>query len=164
VKDGGWYRTGLLAYGVEALPGTSAQQAVLDRFLDWCDGLALADGDGDGTANGADCVPSNPSVWAAPSVTLDLLLSGGAATSLAWSAPAAAGAVTVVYDTLRSASAQSFAAATCLETDQADTGASDGALPAAGAAFHYLVRVENGCGSNMGAGSDGIPHAGPACP
>jgi hypothetical protein len=164
VRDAGHYRTSLWGFGLEVLPSTSAQQVVLDRFLDWCDALATADGDGDGTANGADCAPSNPALWAAPSPARALVLAAGPATALGWTAAEQPGATTVAYDVLRSDDLSTFSAATCLESDQSDTTALDSVPPAPGAVFGYLVRIENGCGSNMGADSAGNPHAGPSCP
>jgi hypothetical protein len=93
---------------------------------------------------------------------------GSGITGLSWSPPPIPGAGIVRYDTLRSTSPSDFvAAATCLETDGADTGSIDGVTPPAGSAYFYLVRVENDCpGSpgSLGRSSAGLARIGRTCP
>jgi hypothetical protein len=68
------------------------------------------------------------------------------------------------YDVLRSATATGFNTATCLETSDFDTKASDAATPATGQAFFYLVRAVNDCGDGtLGYASSGIERTGTAC-
>ena len=87
---------------------------------------------------------------------------------LIWQPPDSPGAVTAFYDTLRSESAWDFEGSTvCLEADETDTTSTDDSLPAAGSAFHYLIRVENDCPGDpgaMGTDSAGDPRTGVACP
>ena len=52
-----------------------------------------------------------------------------------------------VYDTIRSNAATEFVAgATCVETNGADTQATDTDVPSPGEVFYYLIRAENDCG------------------
>lgn len=56
--------------------------------------------------------------------------------------------------------------ATCLEADDSlDTTFSDVSAPAAGTAYFYLVRAENGCGPGpLGVSSDNQVQSGRSCP
>ena len=93
-------------------------------------------------------------------------MSGSA--SLDWEAPSEEGtSAGLHYDLLRSRSASDFSAviAICLETGDIDTKAMDiGPRPTTGTAYFYLVRVRNGCGSNMGTSSSGVARSGRTCP
>jgi hypothetical protein len=135
-----------------------------DGLGDACD----PDIDGDGTLNPADCNARDASAWSAPSDATRLKLWGRGVTLFAWNPPAVAGAATpVFYDLLRSGTAPDFGAATCIESDELDTAATDGSQAGAGNVFFYLVRAENDCGpgyGNMGRDSDGIPRTGVPCP
>ncbi len=128
-----------------------------------------ADGDGDLFGDVCDCDPGDGQIWSRPGeVSLSLTHDGiTGQTDISWAAPAETGGIAALfYDTLRADDPADFTVATCLETDDADTLAADTATPAAGAAFYYLVRAENGCpgGGTLGAGSNGIERAGAACP
>jgi len=91
-------------------------------------------------------------------------------TSLTWSVPADPGALasSLVYDTLRSATAGGFLAATCVESDEGpNTTAVDVAEPASRQAFFYLSRAQSSCPSgsgSLGTDSAGTPRTGAACP
>jgi hypothetical protein len=139
--------------------GNSNNVAVLINRLS-----APPDADTDGITDASDCAPSNAAAWKLPSAAADLGLDGATSTGLSWSAPAVAGASTLRYDVLRSSAPSSFGAASCVGTDLTQRVATDTALPSPSAGFFYLVRVENACGGNLGAGTDGIPRAGAACP
>src|SRR5262245_2735189 len=122
------------------------------------------DGDNDGVTSASDCAPGDPGAWKLPSAVVDLGLDGAASTALSWSAPAVTGASSVRYDVLRSVDPASFAAASCIATDVTHRVATDTTTPAPSVSFFYLVRVENVCGGNLGAGTDGIPRTGTSCP
>ena len=121
----------------------------------------LADSDGDGVEDGADCRPLDASVWSPPSEARNLTLSGGATTTLAWSAPSAPGGSIVVYDVLRSASPWDFSAAACIFENRTTRTTTDSAMPAD--LFCYLVRAKNACGENLGTNSSGLPRTGASC-
>jgi hypothetical protein len=162
-KNGSYYRSAFAGFGLERLFSAADRERTLLKFLQWCDGLAGVDGDGDGVANGADCVPGNASVWTAPSPVTNLALSRGA-TGFQWSQPTSGGGA--VYDLLRSDVAADFWNATCVAS-----GISQTAVPAAwdvnpppGEIFFYLVRARGACGTApMGTGYNGAPRQGTAC-
>ena len=52
----------------------------------------------------------------------------------------------------------------CIESGEADRVATDSGLPLPGEVYHYLVRVENPCGINLGVDSEDTPRAGRNCP
>jgi hypothetical protein len=137
---------------------------VLTSFFDWCADLALADGDADGTANGEDCAPTNPLVWAAPSPVTDLRLKAGDTDNLVWSPPSSPGATAPLYDVLRSPEAEGFATAVCVSSGGTGLAATDVATPAPGQRLHYLLRVRNPCGTAMGTASSGAIRLAPLCP
>ena len=160
-KDSGVYRTTFWSFGIEGIGAEGDRQAIMTAFLDWCDGLAAADADNDGTSNSDDCAPVDGDAWRSPSVVNDLRV--GIA-SLDWSAPATPGATSVGYDLLRSGDPTDFAAGSCLESNDVDTTAIDGDLPAPGALFAYLVRVGNVCGEALGNASDASSRGALNCP
>ena len=98
-KNGSYYRTNYLGFGAERLFSAADREQTLLRFLQWCDGLAGIDGDGDGVANAADCAPGDAEAWTAPSAVTDLRLSRGD-TGFTWSQPVSGSGA--VYDLLRS--------------------------------------------------------------
>jgi hypothetical protein len=123
----------------------------------------LLDADGDGVGDDVDCAPGNPGVWATPGPASGLTLAGGSPTALVWSAPAEpGGSGPLMYDVLRATTAAGFAAATCIGTDLGAPQHADAPTPSP--IFFYLVRAENACGGNLGAGSDGVPRSAPSCP
>jgi subtilisin family serine protease len=160
-KNGGSYRAAFLGFGAERLFSPADRERSLLRFLQWCDGLAAVDGDGDGVANGADCVPGDPTAWTVPAPVSDLRVAK--TTGFTWSAPASSGGA--VYDLLRSNAPSDFWNASCVVSGIAQTTAAADVTPAPGAAFYYLVRVRSACGTApMGYRSDGTPRQGTACP
>jgi hypothetical protein len=69
------------------------------------------------------------------------------------------------YDVVRSTTASDFTSATCVETGDGDSGATDATVPAAGQVFHYLVRGGNPCGAGtLGYRSNGVERIGVVCP
>jgi hypothetical protein len=162
-KHGGYYRTSFLGFGAERLFSAADREKTLLKFLQWCDGLAGIDGDGDGVANGADCAPGDAGAWTAPSAVTDLRLSRGT-TGFSWSQPVSGSGA--VYDLLRSQQSIDFWNATCITSDLPQTSApaawdSD---PRPGQAFFYLVRAHSPCGTApMGTRSNGTPRQGTAC-
>ena len=161
-KHGGHYRTSFQGYGLERL-ALADRSAVMLRFLQWCDGLPALDGDGDGVANGTDCVPGDASAWGAPGPVTDLALSRDAI-GFRWSQPVGSGGA--VYDLLRSGSPADFWNASCVASGLSETSVplAWDTNPAPGAATYYLVRVRSDCGTApMGSASDGTPRQGTAC-
>jgi hypothetical protein len=163
-KDGGHYRTAFLGFGLERLfTGDDREEALL-TFLQWCDGLAAIDGDGDSVANAADCVPGDSAAWTAPSPVTDLTLAKGT-TRFQWSQPVSGGGA--VYDLLRSEDPADFWNATCIASGTPATtvpAAWESGSPAPGEIFFYLVRARSACGTApMGHRSDGTPRQGTAC-
>jgi hypothetical protein len=67
-----------------------------------------------------------------------------------------------VYDTLRSTSASSFAAATLIETNDSDERSRDAATPPAGTTWYYVVRAGNACGEGT-IGYKYCPNGGGSC-
>jgi len=162
-KNGGYYRTAYLGFGVERLFTAVNRQQTLLKFLQWCDGSAPVDGDGDGVANGADCVPGDVNAWTAPSPVTNLAVSKGV-TGFSWSQPVSGGGA--VYDLLRSGNAGDFWNATCVAsgTTQTSVPSAWDANPAPGQIYFYLVRASSECGTApMGSRSNGTPRQGTAC-
>ena len=126
----------------------------LDRLGDACD----PDDDNDGVLDDADCDPLDPGLQSPPGAVIDLMLSDVAGlTTLSWSPPAVPGATTITYDTLASIAASDFSIPSCVEAgDGSDTQALHGVVPGSGAAYYYLIRVNNGCGSRIGPDSDDV--------
>lgn len=109
-------------------------------------------------------------MWATPTeVELSLTHSGlTGQTEISWTTPTdAGGAMTVVYDTLRSTDPADFqSAAICLESDDLDRTALDAETPTPGATFYFLVRAENDCPGRgtLGFDSTGAERVGRNCP
>ena len=101
-------------------------------------------------------------VWSPPSPATELSLNGSALTLLSWSVPAEPGALTPLYDVLRSAKAEHFTATPCLDVDLTGNASSDAQVPLH--IFHYLVRVKNPCGTTVGTGSQGAARDAELCP
>ena len=161
-KNGSYYRTTYLGFGTERLFSAADRQKTLLKFLQWCDGLASIDGDGDGVANAADCAPGDPQAWTGPSPVTDLRLERS--TGFAWSRPVSGSGA--VYDLLRSGQSSDFWNASCIASDipQPSAPASWDGNPQPGQAFFYLVRVHSACGTApMGTRSNGTPRQGTAC-
>ena len=135
----------------------------MQMFVQWCDALALEDGDTDGTTNGADCAPADPDLWSAPSAAQGLFVDTSATDNITWNPPAVPGAVVVTFDVLRSTSAD-FTGAFCIESGGTDAVATDATDPLPGETLFYLVRTSNGCGSTLGTDTEGEPRPGTSCP
>jgi len=133
-------------------------------------GTNEADDDGDSLSEcQGDCDDANDGAWGPPDEARNAAFLSDAAT-LTWSPPLTPGAVSLVYDTLRSVAPSNFSsAAVCTETNGADTISVDYTTPAIGQILYYLVRAENSCPGGLGAGpagtdSDGVPRDARACP
>jgi hypothetical protein len=160
-KNGGWYRTSFLGFGLETTSSTPRQR-ILGAFLSWCAGLPAVDGDMDGVSNGADCAPDDPAVSTAPSPITNLLLGKGAV-GFSWSEPA--GGSGARYDVLRAKNAADFYDATCVHAGGSATSAPpDPLVPPPGGVLFYLVGATTDCGlSTLGNNTDGSPRYGTAC-
>jgi hypothetical protein len=163
-KDGEFYRTAFMGYGMERMFSSTDLENSLSAFLGWCDGLPGLDGDADGVLNGEDCAPGDADAWTAPSPITDLRLSRGGEFEFSWSQPVSGSGS--VYDLLRSTDDSDWWNATCVATDLRDTAVPIGwdSDPAPGELSFYLVRARGECGTSMlGTGSDGSPRQGTAC-
>jgi hypothetical protein len=113
---------------------------------------------------GPDCDDADPTVWGPPGEVRNALMSGDPDTLL-WTPPLDPGASAPAYDTLRSTSAATFAAATCIETNGSNWSTVDAEDPPPGSVAHYLVRAKTKCGEGpLGAASSGVPRTAPSCP
>ncbi|HKY33731.1 MAG TPA: PKD domain-containing protein [Candidatus Polarisedimenticolia bacterium] len=121
------------------------------------------DADADGTGDPCDCAPADPSVSSLPAEAGLLLdaLSGG---WLSWEAAPQAS----WYNLYRGAAGPDPGApepAACLAPGLVSPGHQDGALPAAGGLYYYLVTAGNCFGEGTaGHGSSGAPRAASPCP
>jgi len=158
-KGGSLYRSTFWSFGLETLPTATDRESVMQTFLDWCDALAVLDGDSDGVDNATDCAGGDVTTWAKPGNAADLTVTTGGAIS--WSAPTELGGSATVYDVLRSTNPADFMSATCVESGDTDNVASDGLNPGSGG-YYYLIRVRNSCGSALGDGM--LPRAANVCP
>ena len=112
-------------------------------------------------------MPLDGDNWSIPSDPYDLVLSKSPTDNLGWSAPSEPGtSLTLYYDVLTSRFPDDWTIfeAVCVESNDTDTIATETSDPSAGEVFHYLVRAENSCGSNMGVDSEGSSRGGRACP
>jgi predicted metalloprotease len=163
-KDGAFYRTAFMGYGLERLFTSTDLENALSAFLGWCDGLATIDGDSDGVLNGTDCAPGDAGAWTAPSPITDLRLSKGSSDEFSWSQPVSGSGV--VYDLLRSSDTTDWWNATCLASgvEQPVVPAGWAPDPLPGESQFYLVRARGECGTTM-LGNDfyGTPRGGTAC-
>jgi N-acetylneuraminic acid mutarotase len=181
-----WMGTRLLVFGgrTATLSGSSTNSGGI-----YCTGCAASfthfrDRDGDGHGDpadftvtcvdqpvagyaglGNDCNDASGAVWTAPGET-GALNAGPSKTALSWGAPTDPGGTGLLYDVLRSPLATNFTAATCVSGVDSTNRAVDDATPVnPGEAVFYLVRAKNACGAGtIGAGSDGSPRSGAACP
>jgi uncharacterized delta-60 repeat protein len=122
----------------------------------------------DGNGNACDCNNGDPSVWSAPAAGVALLkITKEATGNLTWTVPESHqwGSTAVTQDILRSTDPATFDSAACVATDLpgTTTGFTDTEEPQGSAAWYYLVRIENSCGSKMGTDSQGTPRSGRAC-
>jgi YVTN family beta-propeller protein len=127
-------------------------------------GLRLGgDRDEDGTLNGVDCAPGDAGAKSLPVEAAGFSIQGKAPTALSWSSQATATGPGVVYDvvggTLSVLRASGLSAATsCIGSGLSTPAYSDARpAPGVGAAFYYLVRARNACGSGgFGAGRSAL--------
>lgn len=132
--------------------------------------LPDADADGFFDVCGHDCDDTDAGLWATPGEVpqLDLSRDASGATILSWQPPAAPGAATWTYDVLESPAPDSFALASCLESDDGtDLTALSPGIPGPGEVNAFLVRAGNLCpvgDGTLGFGSGWIERGGPACP
>jgi len=144
----------------EDCPQDSDYDSVPD-FLDNCPRLPNGpqeNFDSDGYGDACDCDPADPTIWSRPSELGPLSLFHDQPTGLtllSWDPPLEHGALSVVYDTLRSELPFDFMAADCIESDDGfDLSAEDGGFIPSGMAYYYLVRAQNSC--PQGEGSLGV--------
>lgn len=133
-----------------------------DGSGDICD----PDDDNDLAEDAADCRPFDGTVWSAPSPVLNLTVTLDPVDNLTWETPSTPGALAPVYDVLTTPQANDWGIfkAVCVESNGTDLVATESSTPLAGQIYYYLVRVENACGSNFGARSNGQPRTGRQCP
>jgi hypothetical protein len=163
-KDTGVYRTNFWGFGFEGIPGPANQRALLAHLLDWCDALALQDGDADGIDNAADCHAGDPNSWSIPTEARDLTVDPLSTDVFHWTAPADGGALSLTYDLLVAPAADGFAsAASCVATGSSVTTAADTTTPAPGGVRYYLARAWNACGGSLGTDSSGVERQAPPC-
>lgn len=108
------------------------------------------DFDNDGTQNGSDCSPWDPSFWAVPSPARMLMCTGHPLTTLSWTPPQFPGGTVVYYDVLRSVYPSDFSSAYCIEKGITSTSTTDDGVPVNG--YYYLIRARNLCGDSLGPG------------
>ncbi|ANM31051.1 hypothetical protein ABI59_17920 [Acidobacteria bacterium Mor1] len=186
LSSGGRYDDATDSWSASSLLG--APQGRLDSTLVWTGDAAILWGghvgghglntggfyavgnpdlDVDGVADGCDCAPSDPGVFAAPGDIGGLVFDSDKET-LSWGSLAAQSGSATLYDAIRGSLSQlpvGGTGETCLETGGADLTLVDSANPAAGEGFTYLVRGRNACGSgSYGFSSDGAERTTNVCP
>ena len=113
--------------------------------------------------DGADCDDTNGAVWSVPGEVGSVAFAD--ATTITWSPPAAPGGSSPGYDLLRADTPTDFEVGECVASGTTNATAVQTAVPAEDTGFYYLLRAENSCGRGaLGAGSDGAPRFGRACP
>jgi len=104
-----------------------------------------ANADGDLLGDGCDCAPAAAAAWAAPGEIADLVFDDPA--TLGWGAPEPRGGTGLTYTVLRAGLDPGGAPGTFapLATGLVANWHADAGVPAAGAAFLYLVQPASGC-------------------
>ena len=147
------------------VPNSAQDDLDGDGAGDACD----ADLDGDGRDNALDCAPADPLTTDPPGEVNDLVLTGGAATSLDWT-PLLAGGSGLSYEVARGDAGGILqqggtGGSSCLVSGLTGPPAFDLDVPPVGEAFYYLVRARNVCGVGpLGFNSSGGAEAAPPCP
>ncbi len=133
-----------------------------DGLGDVCD----PDDDNDGEDDTTDCFPFDDTIWTSPgSPVIHAALAGNLPTTITWEPSTDPGCSAPVYDVLRSISPTDFSGADCLAGNTALLNSTDpDGAPGAGITYYYLIRIQNGCGENLGTDSDGTPRSGKECP
>ena len=137
---------------------------------DACLGCTGFDADRDGYCTGDptfDCDDSAPEQWSRPGDVWNLGFSDD--DTLIWSPPVDPGALSVVYDTIRSTDPSDHVTAPlCVEFDDgSDLSAIHLDTPGAGSAYFYIVRAENACPNGSGPpgfDSNGVERPAAVCP
>ncbi len=129
--------------------------------------LGPADADGDGRDNLADCRPDDPTVFASPGEVSGLVFAADRLT-LSWESAAPTAGSATEHQVIRGLVAElpvGGASDTCIVAGTLASSATDSEDPPANAAFWYLVRARNACGTGTyGSTSSGSPRLGTACP
>jgi photosystem II stability/assembly factor-like uncharacterized protein len=129
--------------------------------------LGPADADGDGRDNLADCRPDDPTVFASPGEISGLVF-GADHVTLSWDSAAPTAGSATQHQVLRGLVTElpvGGASDACLVAGTLASSFVDDAAPPADAAFWYLVRARNICGTgSYGVTSGGSPRLGTACP
>jgi photosystem II stability/assembly factor-like uncharacterized protein len=129
--------------------------------------LGPADADGDGRDNLADCNPDDPTVFASPGEVSGVAFDADRIT-LSWSSAAPTAGSATEHQVLRGLVAElpvGGASDSCVAAGTLASSIGDADVPPADAAFWYLVRARNACGTGTyGATSGGSPRLGTACP
>lgn len=173
--NGGLYCGNTYEYRVKARNGDNVEtgwltlgtrRAGLDSEGDSVPDCVDPDDDNDGVLDGADCARLDVNTWAVPGEVRGLVLTAsGSSTTLQWSAPAAPGGTSLLFDVISSPMASDLQGGSCVATNTRDRAAPDVAVPALAEAFYYVVRAGNACGEGTsGSDSQGNPRAALPCP
>lgn len=111
---------------------------------------ALPEGDGDAVADACDCAPADAGTFAAPRRVTGLRFTTHE--QLEWDDQSATSGNGIAYDTIRGLVSDlradgDISRAECLAAGLGGNSQSDGARPEMGAAFYYLLRARNSCGT-----------------
>jgi len=128
-----------------------------DLLGDACD----PDDDGDGVADGSDCLPLVAGSFAQPVEVAGLAVSGGTDATVTWSSQASTAGNGTLYDLVTGSlgvlrSTGTYSAATCVSSLSSATH-SDSTVPVLGDGSYYLVAAENACGSGGYGDSGQVP-------
>ncbi len=108
------------------------------------------DADGDLRGDACDCAPLDPGAWNVPTEVTGLRLAADR-TTLSWDPQAESAGAGTVYDVVRGALdalPPGGSSETTVEAGSSDATATDGAIPAEGEGFYYLVAARNGCSTS----------------
>jgi hypothetical protein len=116
-------------------------------------------------ADAADCAELDAGVWAVPGVVAGVSLTkpGGTSVEVSWTSQDAVVGPSTVYDLVTGLvgdlrAVGDYRGASCLQDGQANTPYTDTRPhPATGAAYYYLVRAQNVCGTGSWGDSGEVP-------